>query len=194
MYGMTSEQKASQLINWGYRRISNTHQMVSRIDRPDWFMYMATKHAPWDPTGEGVQWAAGLGMYAKDYYRRCLSKDKLELPHHIFTLIPASGSSDAGYKPKKEDKIMARKDVIVDPYDVQGRYKVHGMNTVTGAAVGSANNKFYDTFDEALSRAKGIVTRQPDVQIVILKCTHVVQSMCSPVEVIDLDNMEHSDT
>lgn len=189
---MNAEQKASQLINWGYRRISNTHQMVSRIDRPDWFMHMATKHAPWDPTGEGVKWAAGLGTYATDYYRRCLSKDKLDLPSHVFALIPSSNSSEAGYKPKKSDKDMSTQNNITDPEKLQGRYKVHTMKVVTGCTV-SSNSTFHDDFDSALAKAKSIVKRNPEVQVVLLKCTHVVQAIGPPIEVVDLERMEHSD-
>jgi hypothetical protein len=77
---------------------------------------------------------------------------------------------------------------FVDPDQIRGMYKVHSMNVVTGKKSCPTNNqKFYETFEDALARAKSIVRRQPEVQIVILKCTHVVQSTTPPIEVVDLD-------
>ncbi len=80
---------AQELTAKGYRRISNKHKMVSRIDREDWIRHMAEQHAPWDVEGEGMTWASGAHM--TDHYRRVYSKDVIYLDDRdVFRAIPAS--------------------------------------------------------------------------------------------------------
>lgn len=76
----------------GYRIVSRKYGIISRIDREDWKEYMAEKHAPWD-IEEGLAWIKHLGdLHAADFYRRCHSKDTVELGRKALTLkIPNSG-------------------------------------------------------------------------------------------------------
>lgn len=80
-------------VNAGYRVVSRKYGMISRIDRDDWQEYMAEKHAPWDPQGQGMRWIKALGPHhAADHYRRCYSKDTLEIGSKALRLkIPNSG-------------------------------------------------------------------------------------------------------
>jgi len=193
-----AERRASQLINWGYRKTSNRHRMVSRIDRPDWYRTMAQRHAPWDPNGEGIDWVFTMGRAAaEDYYRRCYSEDILTVCDNVIKRIPSSNDEITGHCRKSTDLKrydvcrgdieMASKKNITEPEDLRGKYKIHSINVVTGCTSSSVN-AFHDNFDSALDKCKSIVKRDPSIQMVILKCTHVVQASGPPVEVIDLDD------
>ena len=88
------------LIRKGYCRISNRHGIVSRIDRSDWKEYMAKKHSPWSIEA-GMEWVSFLGTNAEDHYRRCYSKDTIELGSgNRAAIFPASSSTKTGYKDK----------------------------------------------------------------------------------------------
>lgn len=80
---------ADLLILSGYRGHSNRYRMVIRIDRPDWLTHMAQKHSPWDPDGQGLHWAIGLGVQmAADHYRACHSPDKIHaIPDAVYRLV-----------------------------------------------------------------------------------------------------------
>ena len=105
---MTTHEHAAlalELASQGYRRTSNRHRMVSRIDREDWKEYMALQHAPWDAkrgTTDGPDWVKCLGpAAAADFYRRVHSMDSLEgLDPAVFKLIPGSSNDPCGYAPK----------------------------------------------------------------------------------------------
>lgn len=84
--------EAMRLASLGYRRVSNKHRIIARVDRPDWQDYMASTHPL------GMEWVNCLGKGAPDHYRRCHSDDWLEgVPPAVFRLIPASGWDDTGY-------------------------------------------------------------------------------------------------
>ena len=200
---MRIKDMADRLTAQGYRRVSNSCRMIARVDRPDWRLFMAKEHSPWN-IDEGLAWIEGLGYRAaSDYYRRVHSKDKKMVTTEIFKRIPSGGDSLCGFVPaaqekaveiamKKERNDMTCKQPVL-PEDLVGKYKIHSMNVVTGRSV-SAANTFHDSFDVALAKCKSIVRRDPDVQMVILKCTHVVQTTNPPVEVIDLEEIErHAD-
>lgn len=55
------------MIAAGYRRTSRKFLGLCRIDRPDWREYMAFQHAPWDPAGEGMNWANSEGYVAGEH-------------------------------------------------------------------------------------------------------------------------------
>lgn len=75
--------QAQQLIEQGYRIVSNRHRMISRIDRPDWKEAMADYHTGGFPGDKqrnreaGLRWVNGLRDGAADFYRRVISKDKI---------------------------------------------------------------------------------------------------------------------
>lgn len=178
---------AEKYMAKGYRKISNTYQRVARIDRLDWREYMATNHSPWDPEGEGMNWVIGLGPSANDHYRRCHSRDFKSVSASVFKHIKGSGHDPVGYIPlDRRGRPMASKHNIVDAEDLRGKYKIHSINVITGRSSSTANS-FHDSFEAALAKSKSIVKRDPDVQMVILKCTHVVQAIRPTVEVVDLD-------
>lgn len=89
--------QARALAARGYRRTSNRHRIISRIDRPDWLEKMARdlRRAPADfmvPGGSQPQpnWC--------DHYRRIYSRDKIEgVAEEVFRLIPGSDWDPIGY-------------------------------------------------------------------------------------------------
>lgn len=93
--------KKFSLVDQGYRCTSRRHCIVARVDRPDWREYMARKHSPWDPEGEGMAWVNALGASAADHYRRCYTKDKIQLRTR-FKFFPGSSHDPIGYMPREK--------------------------------------------------------------------------------------------
>ena len=98
---------AAELTALGYRRTSNKHRMVSRIDRPDWKEHLAAhlRRSVAELFIVGTNAENGLPIVSDkvsgswcDYYRRCLSRDTLEgLPEATFRAIPSSGWDSCGF-------------------------------------------------------------------------------------------------
>lgn len=79
------------LLKSGYAKVSNTHRIVSRIDREDWREHMAQEHTPWNPK-VGIEWIESMGpRLAADQYRRCYSKDTRVVSSQEFKKLPSSG-------------------------------------------------------------------------------------------------------
>jgi hypothetical protein len=95
---MTDLEQANVYMNQGYRRVSNKFCMLSRIDRSDWREHLAELHAPWDPLGQGKEWAAL--PFAEDWYRRCVSKDVITVSSSVSRLVDTSGHDRIGFVPK----------------------------------------------------------------------------------------------
>lgn len=93
---MTDAETAADLIAKGYRRTSNKYRTVSRIDRPDWLNVLAINlhRAPADFYVPGESSPCGGWC---DYYRRVISKDKIEVSPEVYALIPGSGHDPVGY-------------------------------------------------------------------------------------------------
>jgi len=77
-----------QLIARGYRRTSNKHRMLSRIDRPDWWEVL-TEHLHRIPPGPRSQWP--------DFYRRVLSNDTVIALAYVARQVPTSGHDPVEY-------------------------------------------------------------------------------------------------
>jgi len=99
----TPVEPKKQDINWkelkylGYCVISRKYGMVSRIDRSDWKEHMAKEHSPWD-INDGLKWIMCMGERdSEDQYRRCYSKDKLELGSGALRHLPNSGMTITGF-------------------------------------------------------------------------------------------------
>lgn len=92
---------AEELIRYGYRVISRKFGILARIDRSDWKEVMAKEHAPWNIRG-GRSWVQALGNDAYDHYRRCCSKDRIEVPLNIARKIPNSNHDTTGYVPLQQ--------------------------------------------------------------------------------------------
>jgi len=94
---MTNETQlsAQELIDRGYRMVSNSGRMVARIDREDWVGSMARRMRVnprdfYDHRGfPSSQWC--------DYYRRMFSRDVLIVNEEILSKIPTSGHDPVGY-------------------------------------------------------------------------------------------------
>jgi len=101
-------EQVDEMIAAGYRRTSRAHQMIARIDRPDWREYMAFQHSPWDPAGQGMDWVNALSdSGAGDFYRRCYSEDIIQLADNAISMMfPASGWDNVGYKPMKGEETV----------------------------------------------------------------------------------------
>lgn len=100
--GASPEYKAKALSEMGYRRISNSHRIISRVDRPDFVQVLAEKlhRAPADFYIPGRDTVDGHWC---DHYRRCFSHDKIDgVPEEIFKLIPGSNHDACGYVHLKE--------------------------------------------------------------------------------------------
>jgi len=66
------------------------------------------------------------------------------------------------------------------------KYKIHGWETIYGKGITSANtNKFYDTFDEAVTAARSCLTRRNSATnaIVITKTIAVVELETPPITI-----------
>lgn len=94
-----------QLIRQGYRKTSNKHCMVSRIDRPDWVSVLAKdmfrSEAEFYEKGctePSDHWA--------DHYRRVYSKDTVVIPQAYIREFPSSGHDPVGFIPLLKDDII----------------------------------------------------------------------------------------
>lgn len=96
-YRLTHMSSLQALYAAGYAVISRRHRMIARVDRADWREVLAKWHAPWSPNKDGMRWAMSPGM--ADFYRRCVSKDRLTLPESRWqaavNFLPNSGSLEA---------------------------------------------------------------------------------------------------
>ncbi len=194
----SAEREASKLINWGYRRTSCAHGLISRIDKADWYRYMAHQHTPWDPNGEGIDWVFSMGnASAEDHYRRCYSKDTRTVSLMISKLIPSSGGAVTGYCRKKgepERYDVCRGDILEDDtmseeFDLKNMYKIHSLKVVNGEARPPNNQKFYYDEHDAIDRAKECV-KNSDCEIVIFKAVMLVRRTGPPIEVLDAETGE----
>jgi hypothetical protein len=84
------------LVKAGYRRVSNKHRLIARIDREDWLTLMAQalKKAPADFYVPGAEKPAGNWC---DWYRRCMSRDVLKIDASIIKQVPPSDWDNVGY-------------------------------------------------------------------------------------------------
>lgn len=79
-----NDAKIKELIAQGYCRTSRKFGLISRIDREDWKEFSATKRYPIDA----------------DWYRRCVSKDTIEIGQRDGLKFPASHESKIEFSPK----------------------------------------------------------------------------------------------
>lgn len=91
-----ARQFAEELAARGYRRTSNKHGIVSRIDRPDWVQVLADDlgRSPAELYAKGAKEPESRW---KDYYRRILSKDRVTLGADAARFVPGSNWDDCGY-------------------------------------------------------------------------------------------------
>lgn len=91
-----SADSARELTARGYRRVSNQHRIISRIDRPDWLEHLAEEYnrPPEDFLQPGK--THGCATWA-DFYRRVLSKDFITVDEATFKKIPGSGFDPVGF-------------------------------------------------------------------------------------------------
>lgn len=77
----------------GYRRVSRSHGMIARIDRPDWLEFVAEKM---HTTVESLK-ASRPGTW-ESHYRRVYSKDVLTLnPISLALQVHPSDGDSTGY-------------------------------------------------------------------------------------------------
>lgn len=69
---------SGELLNKGYRRISNAYCTVARIDREDWLDVLAKERRCSRADFYNVD-GSGVSDQHRDYYVRCFSKDKLTI-------------------------------------------------------------------------------------------------------------------
>lgn len=74
-----------ELISQGYAIISRKFGIAARIDREDWKERQARHHMPVDA----------------DWYRRCVSEDRVTVSAALASLLPNSGTCGYEYRPKK---------------------------------------------------------------------------------------------
>lgn len=89
---LTGEQATAM----GYRRTSNRYLICSRIDRADWLDVLA-KELGRSPAQFFVPGAREPEGCWGDYYRRVISRDKIELREAEFRKVPGSDHDDCGY-------------------------------------------------------------------------------------------------
>lgn len=66
--------------------------------------------------------------------------------------------------------------------EVRNKYKIHALTTASGTSRGANNNKFYETYEDALERAEQCVNRDGN-SIVIYKAIQVVEVEHTPIKV-----------
>lgn len=109
--------KAEYLTIAGYRRTSNRYRIVARVDREDWKEHMAAEHSPWSEE-QGLAWVEGLGDSAADFYRRCISTDKLTIASEAeFRKIPGSNHDPIGYINDENIEILKTVAAIMEEND-----------------------------------------------------------------------------
>lgn len=84
---------SEELILTGYRRISNKHLRVARIDRPDWGSIVSSMWKLDLPCGDETQFPTS----AFDFYRRMISKDVKVVSRELYSKIPNSIGDRTGY-------------------------------------------------------------------------------------------------
>lgn len=78
----------------GYCITSRASRTASRLDRADWKVKLASTHV------DGHAWVECLGdASAADYYRRCVSRDQITVPHHWIKELGNSGSGPTRFQP-----------------------------------------------------------------------------------------------
>ena len=86
-----TDTELQQLLRQGYRRTSCKYGIVARVDREDWMTLMS--HVLRGPLSEIM----GNQQMWEDHYRRCFSRDKLELGAALGAKFPSSADSLTGY-------------------------------------------------------------------------------------------------
>lgn len=155
----------------GYCVVSRKHKTVSRIDRPDWREYMAAKHAPWDPMGEGMAWARTSG--SADHYRRLYSKDT-----KIVTDLGAYPSSGEGPTEYMETVERNTKETT----QMQKFYTLADRDAQTTTGRG----RRIPTIAEAVAEAERRVKEGMTPAIYIMEAVKLVQLVTPKTEVIDV--------
>ncbi len=83
-------------IERGYARISSRYRIIARIDRPDWLAIVVRLiGAAWTDRGRGMR---RTNQEDADYYRRCVSRDRLTVGRAVFKQIPASMDAPYTYR------------------------------------------------------------------------------------------------
>lgn len=79
-------------VEQGYRIVSRKYGTIARIDRDDWLELLLEKYPNWQAKKGGLNTASITLVQAADHYRRCFSKDTIDLGRKALTLkIPNSG-------------------------------------------------------------------------------------------------------
>lgn len=72
---------AKDLTSRGYRIVSRSGRIVSRVDRPDWKEYLKENRMPVDA----------------DWYRRCVSEDSKVISHSLMKYMMSSCNDNTGF-------------------------------------------------------------------------------------------------
>lgn len=95
-------QHMAQLTARGYRRVSNAHGMLARVDREDWIVVLA-KHMGRSPAEFYVPGAKEPEACWADFYRRVLSRDQVHVePAGLARFVPSSCHDPVGYVPPND--------------------------------------------------------------------------------------------
>ena len=69
-------------------------------------------------------------------------------------------------------------------------YKIHGLRTANGMCRSAGNDTFYETYDEALERARSYVDKRgwyPGQDAMVIYKAHVlVRPSCPPIEILSI--------
>lgn len=78
---MSISDTAKDLTSKGYRIVSRSGRIVSRVDRPDWKEYLKENRMPVDA----------------DWYRRCVSQDTKVISHSLMKHMKSSCHDNTGF-------------------------------------------------------------------------------------------------
>jgi len=92
---------AERLTGYGFCRISNTAKMLSRIDKPNWVDLLAHHlHRETTEMERAIRQSPSSMASWEDYYRRTLSESKITVDPEVYMLMPASGHTITGFRPR----------------------------------------------------------------------------------------------
>jgi hypothetical protein len=74
--------------------------------------------------------------------------------------------------------------------DLRKKFKIHGIDSVTGASRSANNNKFYDSYDEAETAARKCVAQDRCSGIVIFQAIALIEAASPPICVTNLEECE----
>ena len=125
--------QAALLKAKGYCRVSNRHDIIARVDRPDWWEFLEREFQQNMP----IRTEAETGRWA-DHYRRVYSQDTQTVVPQVSRLIPSSRRNPTAYVPSADER--QEEEVILPIWNSLENLSVVNMQD------GEVNQELYSEF------------------------------------------------